>query len=93
MLLLGGHLYMRLSSPRTCSLFQVHFPAPVCLLFMTLRFQKNNQLDLERQREVELVKLCSEHDPVAEMLFGDMSMAIRNDSVFAEFLNQTLHPY
>ena len=42
---------------------------------------------MEHKKEVELVKLSSEHDPVAEMLFSEMSMAIRNDSVFALFLN------
>ena len=53
---------------------------------MTFRLQENNRLNVERKLEVELVKLSSEHDPVAEMLFGEMSMAIRNDSVFATYL-------
>ncbi len=57
-------------------------------VFMTFRLQEINRINVERQREVELVKLSSEHDPVAEMLFSEMSMAIRNDSVFARYLNQ-----
>ncbi len=57
-------------------------------IFMTFRLQENNRINVELKREVELVKLSSEHDPVAEMLFSEMSMAIRNDSVFARYLNQ-----
>jgi len=57
-------------------------------IFMTFRLQENNRINVELQREVELVKLSSEHDPVAEMLFSEMSMAIRNDSVFARYMNR-----
>lgn len=56
-------------------------------VFMVIRLQAVNQVNLEQQKEVELVKLSSEHDPVAEMLFSEMSMAIRNDSIFARTLN------
>jgi signal transduction histidine kinase len=57
-------------------------------LFVTVRLQESNKINVERKREVELVKLSSEHDPVAEMLFSEMSMAIRNDSIFASYLDQ-----
>ena len=56
-------------------------------VFIVIRLQEVNQVNIEQQKEVELVKLSSEHDPVAEMLFSEMSMAIRNDSVFAGYLN------
>ena len=42
---------------------------------------------MDRQKEVELVKLSSEHDPVAEMLFSEISQAIRNDSLLARYLD------
>jgi signal transduction histidine kinase len=92
MLLLGGHLYMRFHHEEKIPFSRFIFLLLFVSLFMTLRFQENNRIDVERQREVELVKLSSEHDPVAEMLFSEMSMAIRNDSVFAQFLNQPYIP-
>lgn len=57
-------------------------------IFMVIRLQQYNHIKVEGQKEVELVKLSSEHDPVAEMLFEDLSRAIRNDSVLARFMNQ-----
>lgn len=88
LLLLGGHLYLRFhhrdKTPFSRYIFLILFVS----MFLTIRLQENNGINVERQREVELVKLSSEHDPVAEMLFSELSMAIRNDSVFAEFLNQ-----
>jgi two-component system nitrogen regulation sensor histidine kinase NtrY len=92
LLLLGGHLYMRFHHKEKIPFSRFIFLLLFISLFMTLHFQENNQIDLERQREVELVKHSSEHDPVAEMLFSEMSMAIRNDSVFAQFLNQPYIP-
>jgi len=92
LLLLGGQVYVRFHKKDRISFSRFIFLLLFVSLFMTLRFQQNNRIDLERQREVELVKLSSEHDPVAEMLFGEMSMAIRNDSVFARFFNQTFIP-
>ena len=89
-LLLGGHLYMRFHHKEKIPFSRFIFVLLFVSLFMTFRLQENMQIDVERQREIELVKLSSEHDPVAEMLFSDMSMAIRNDSVFARFLNQPL---
>ncbi len=92
LLLLGGHLYMRFHHKEKIPFSRFIFLLLFVSLFMTLHFQENNRIDVERQREVELVKLSSEHDPVAEMLFSEMSMAIRNDSVFAQFLNQPYIP-
>jgi two-component system nitrogen regulation sensor histidine kinase NtrY len=92
LLLLGGQLYMRFHSKGKIPFSRYIFLLLFISLFMTLRLQENNRLKVERQREVELVKLSSEHDPVAEMLFSEISMAIRNDSVFARFLNQPFIP-
>jgi two-component system nitrogen regulation sensor histidine kinase NtrY len=92
LLLLGAHLYLRFHQQVKIPFSRFIFLLLIISLFMTLRFQENNRIDLERQREVELVKLSSEHDPVAEMLFGEMSMAIRNDSIFARFFNQQYIP-
>lgn len=92
LLLLGGHLYLRFHHQEKTPFSRFIFLLLFISLFMTLRFQENNQIDVQRQREVELVKLSSEHDPVAEMLFSELSMAIRNDSVFAQFLNEPFIP-
>ncbi|MCD4709639.1 MAG: HAMP domain-containing histidine kinase, partial [Bacteroidales bacterium] len=89
LLFLAGHLYIRHHQPGRISFSRFIFLLLFISLFMTVRLQENNRINVEREREVELVKLSSEHDPVAEMLFGEMSMAIRNDSVFARYLNQT----
>ncbi len=87
-LFLGGHLYLRYHHRDKIPFSRFIFLLLFVSLFMVIRFQQNNQVNVERQKEVELVKLSSEHDPVAEMLFIEMSMAIRNDSIFARYLNQ-----
>ena len=92
LLLLGGHLYMRYHHQDKIPFSRYIFLILFVSMFLTFRLQQNNGINVERQREVELVKLSSEHDPVAEMLFSELSMAIRNDSVFAEFLNQPFIP-
>ncbi len=88
LLFLGGQLYIRHKQAGRIPFSRFVFLVLFISLFMTFRLQEINRINVERQREVELVKLSSEHDPVAEMLFSEMSMAIRNDSVFARYLNQ-----
>jgi signal transduction histidine kinase len=88
LLFMGAHLYLRFQHregkiPFSRFIFILLFSS----VFMVIRLQEVNQVNVEQQKEVELVKLSSEHDPVAEMLFSEMSMAIRNDSIFARFLN------
>ncbi len=87
-LLLGGHVYLRFSSSGTIPFSRFIFLLLFISVFMVIRLQHYNRVNVDRQKEVELVKLSSEHDPVAEMLFVEMSMAIRNDSIFALYLNQ-----
>jgi two-component system, NtrC family, nitrogen regulation sensor histidine kinase NtrY len=88
LLFLVAHIYIRYHHPGRIPFSRFIFLVMFISIFMTFRFQENNRINLEREREVEVVKLSSEHDPVAEMLFSEMSMAIRNDSVFATYLNQ-----
>ena len=88
MLFLAGHIYIRLKQEERIPFSRFIFLLLFVSLFMTIRLQESNRIHVERKREVELVKLSSEHDPVAEMLFGELSMAIRNDSVFAQYLDQ-----
>jgi signal transduction histidine kinase len=88
MLILGGQLYIRFPYEGRIPFSRFTFLILFISLFLTLRLQENNRINVERKREVELVKLSSEHDPVAEMLFGEMSMAIRNDSVFANYMHR-----
>jgi len=88
MLLLGGQLYIRYQQTGRIPFSRFTFLVLFISLIMTISLQESNRIKVDRQREVELVKLSSEHDPVAEMLFGEMSMAIRNDSVFASYLHR-----
>jgi signal transduction histidine kinase len=88
LLLLGAHLYLRYHHSGRIPFSRFIFLLLFISVFMTLRLQQYNKIKIERQKEVELVKLSSEHDPVAEMLFSEMSMAIRNDSVFAQYMNR-----
>ncbi|MEA3463160.1 MAG: ATP-binding protein [Bacteroidota bacterium] len=86
--ILAGQHYIRITRAG-----RIPFSRFVVLVFlisviMTIRLQESNSINVERKREVDLVKLSSEHDPVAEMLFSEISMAIRNDSVFARYMNQ-----
>ncbi len=86
LLLLGAHIYLRFRQPSRPPFSRFIFLILVISVFMVVRLQQNNEIRAERQREVELVKLSSEHDPVAEMLFGELSMAIRNDSTLSLLL-------
>jgi two-component system nitrogen regulation sensor histidine kinase NtrY len=90
MLLMGGHIYLRHRPPGRISFSRFIFLLLFISVFMVVRLQQYNHIKVERQREVEMVKLSSEHDPVAEMLFSELSMAIRNDSILARFMN---HPF
>jgi len=88
MLFLFGQLYIRYKQAGRIPFSRFTLLVLFISLFMTFRLQEHNRTNVEQMREVELVKLSSEHDPVAEMLFGEMSMAIRNDSVFATYMYQ-----
>ena len=90
LLFLGSHLYLRYHPSGRISFSRFIFLLLFISVFMVIRLQQYNHVKVERQREVELVKLSSEHDPVAEMLFSELSMAIRNDSILARFMN---HPF
>ena len=88
MLFLGGQLYLRHHHSGRIPFSRFIFLLLFISVVMVIRLQQYNRVNVERQKEVVLVKLSSEHDPVAEMLFIEMSMAIRNDSVFARYLDQ-----
>jgi two-component system, NtrC family, nitrogen regulation sensor histidine kinase NtrY len=90
LLFLAGHIYIRRRNQEQITFSHFIFLLLFISLFMTYRLQESNRIKVERKREVELVKLSSEHDPVAEMLFGELSMAIRNDSIFARYLDRDL---
>jgi len=88
LLMMAGQHYIRYTQTGRIPFSRFVFLVMLISVFMTIRLQESNSINVELKREVELVKLSSEHDPVAEMLFGDMSMAMRNDTVIARFLNQ-----
>ncbi|MEZ5070527.1 MAG: histidine kinase dimerization/phospho-acceptor domain-containing protein [Bacteroidales bacterium] len=85
-LILLGFLYLHSQRRQQLPISRFLFLVLIVSLFMTLRIQQNNRTNKERERMVELVKLSSEHDPVAEMLFSELTMAMRNDSLLARFL-------
>ncbi len=58
-------------------------------LYSTLEFQKHSSEKTESQKEIELVKLSSERDVVAEMLFVELSGNIKNDSILMKRLSFT----
>ncbi|MFZ5940941.1 MAG: ATP-binding protein [Bacteroidota bacterium] len=70
---------------------ELKFSRVLLLLFMfsvyaTFQLQYYNRVDIDRKKEVELVKLSSEHDPVAEMLFSTLSETLRGDSVLTSMI-------
>jgi len=90
LMLLAAHLYLRSSFPGRVRFSRSIFLIFIISVFMVVRLQQFSEMKVAQQREVEMIKLSSEHDPVAEMLFSEMSMAIRNDSVLGTFMG---HPY
>jgi len=88
LLFLGAHLYLRRHRNGKIRFSRFIFLLLSVSLFMVVRLQENNRINVEQLKEVELVKLSSEQDPVAEMLFKELSLAIRHDSIFALYLNQ-----
>jgi signal transduction histidine kinase len=50
-------------------------------LYLTHDLQKHTSDKIESQKEIELAKLSSEHDAVAEMLFAELSDQLRTDSL------------
>ncbi len=50
-------------------------------MYLTHDLQKHTSEKIESQKEIELAKLSSEHDAVAEMLFADLSDQLRTDSL------------
>jgi len=70
---------------------ELRFSRVLLILFLfsvysSIQLQYYNRVDLDRKKEVELVKLSSEHDPIAEMLFSRLSDSICSDSVFTQMV-------
>ncbi|MCP4313452.1 MAG: hypothetical protein GY790_19515 [Bacteroidetes bacterium] len=86
MLMTIGQLYIRHGRPDRVPFSRYIFLLLFISGFLVVRLEQYNQIKVDRQKEVELVKLSSEHDPVAEMLFSEISHAIRNDSILAQFM-------
>lgn len=89
MLMMLSQLYIRFDHPD-----RVPFSRYIFLLFfisgfLVIRLEQYSQVKLNAQKEVELVKLSSEHDPVAEMLFIELSDQLRKDSVLTRYM----YPY
>jgi signal transduction histidine kinase len=89
MLMTLAQLYVRHGQPQRIPFSRYFFLLLFISGFLVIRLEQYNKVKMDRQKEVELVKLSSEHDPVAEMLFSDISKAIRNDSVLARYM----YPY
>ncbi len=82
-----GQLFIRHGHPDRIPFSRYIFLLFFVSFFLVIRFQEYNRIKVDRQKEVELVKLSTEHDPVAEMLFSDISQAIRNDSLLARYMD------
>jgi len=87
MLMILAQVYVRLGHPERIPFSRYFFVLLFISGFLVIRLEQYNQVKVDRQKEVELVKLSSEHDPVAEMLYSDISKAIRNDTVLARYMN------
>lgn len=62
--------------------FSRFFPTILILaIFTTVDLQLHTSEKLNSQKDIELAKLSSEHDFVAEMLFADLSRELRTDSL------------
>ncbi len=85
-LMILGQLYIRHGHPERIPFSRYIFLLLFISVFLVIRFQQYKQIRTDRQKEVELVKLSSEHDPVAEMLFSEISQDIRNDSLLSYFM-------
>ena len=81
LLLLGAQYYLRFRVQERVRFSRFIFLLLFISVFLVIRLQHYNGIKVERQKEVELVKLSSEHDPVAEMLCSELSMALRGDSI------------
>ncbi len=89
MLMVLAQLYIRHGNPERVPFSRYIFLLLFISAFLVIRMEQYNQIKLDRQKEVELIKLSSEHDPVAEMLFGELSGTIRKDSLMARYM----YPY
>ncbi|MCF8346627.1 MAG: hypothetical protein K9G38_05405 [Bacteroidales bacterium] len=58
--------------------------------YITYDLQKHTSQKVRSQKEIELAKLSSEHDAVAEMLFPDLSDQLRTDSMLISRLSYQL---
>ncbi len=82
----GAHLYLRATNkPLRYSRFFVLLI--FYAVFFTADLQKHNTEKHTSQMEIELAKLSSEHDAVAEMLFPEMSALIKSDSLLSNRLS------
>jgi len=86
-LMVVAQLYVRHGNPERVPFSRYIFLLLFISGFLVIRLEQYNQIKVDRQKEVELVKLSSEHDPVAEMLFSDISKTIREDSILARYMH------
>ncbi|MDT8431842.1 MAG: ATP-binding protein [Bacteroidales bacterium] len=56
-------------------------------VFLTIDLRKHSSEKLNAQKEIELAKLSTEHDAVAEMLFSDLTNQLQSDSALVRRLS------
>jgi len=56
-------------------------------VFLTVDLRKHSSEKLNAQKEIELAKLSTEHDAVAEMLFPDLTNQLQSDSALVRRLS------
>ncbi len=86
LLILGAHIYLRANRSK------IRYSRFFLLLifyamFLTSDLQKHTSQKQTSQMEIELAKLASEHDAVAEMLFPELTELIKGDSLLSNRLS------
>lgn len=71
------YLETRKSKPKFSQFFVLILLVAV---FLTIDLRQHTSEKLNAQKEIELAKLSSEHDAVAEMLFSDLTKQLKSDS-------------
>ena len=84
---IGAIAYIRYRKVRKLPFSRFFLVLFLFALFTSLELQKHTSFKVRQNKEVEAVKLSSEHDAVAEMLFSSVSRELRKDSTLMRRLS------
>lgn len=89
-LFIGMILYMRSLARRKLQMSSFFLPLLLFSVYASVELQYYASQKTVNEKQIELAKLSSQHDAVAEMLFVELSEKIRNDSLLQQSL---IFPY